>query len=135
MEKLPNRAAASSPLGVPASQALGGLDAAEQHDGGAAADGAALRPSSRNGAGTGWPTNAIGGADIVQDFDDGPVRRHGAAGREGDRQHGDGEHQPQNAEAGATAVLAMVRIRAIQRAVVVETGGGDLAASALRSAA
>ena len=81
----------------------------------AAADGAAFEAEDEEMALELAGDETVGGAHIVQDFDDRAVGRHGAARGEGDREHGHGDDQEQDRDAGdGHRRSAMVRMRSIQ---------------------
>ena len=69
---------------------------------------------------------AVGRADIMQHFDDRPVGRHGAAGREGDRQHGHGDNQRQDGDAGGDRGLRHGAHAIDPAAMIVEAGARHL---------
>src|SRR5690606_37792163 len=65
----------------------------KQQDGAATADQPTLQTEKKKMPLELADDEAVTGADQVQNFDDGAVRRHGAAGGKRHRQDGRGEHQ------------------------------------------
>ena len=67
----------------------------------------------------------VPGADEMQHFDDRPVGRHGAARREGDREHGRGEHQDEDADAARDRGARHGAHAVDPAAMVVDARAGD----------
>ena len=59
----------------------------------------------------------------MQHFDDRTVGRHGAAGRESDREHGHGQHQDQDGDAGDNRRRPHGAHALDPAAMIVEAGG------------
>src|ERR1035437_3693057 len=72
----------------------------EQYDRAAAANGAALQAEPQKMPLETAGDEAVLGADEMQNLNHWLVGRHRATGREGDREHGGGDHQEQNRDAG-----------------------------------